>query len=202
MEWLLRWWCSCLSAKEGLVFGVPRGWRRRLTGRLGQIVCVRCMPEHHGSALTFSKNWRDRHPQPNVGGKLRTQPCCLLEEWSRFTFPEFRAPPPIDPEVEEWTHGWQYHASVARDTLFAKSVHLPPLSTDHQALRESQRGPCASRHFTNLPTSQKTTFTSEEFRALSDCTCSFLWTSASANAVNLWTCLVTTDHQHVHGLVC
>ena len=57
------------------------------------------------------------------------------------------------------------HASVARDTLFATRVHLPP-STDHQALRASQRGPCASRHFTCLPTSQETRFTSEEFRTL------------------------------------
>ena len=68
----------------------------------------------------------------------------------------------------EWTHGWQYHASVARDTLFATRVHLPPLSTDHEALRASQRGPCASRHFTSLPTSfptsSETTFTAEEFR--------------------------------------
>ena len=37
-----------------------------------------------------------------------------------------------DSEVGEWTHGWQFHASVARDTLFcnqrafATVVHRPP----------------------------------------------------------------------------
>ena len=89
-----------------------------------------------------------------------------VPEWSRFTAADCRAPQPVDPEVGEWTHGWQFHASIARNTLFATSVHLPPLSTDHQALRASQRGPCASRHFSSLPTSQETTFTAEEFRTL------------------------------------
>ena len=56
-----------------------------------------------------------------------------VPEWSKFSDPHFRAPQPVDPEVGEWTHGWQFHASVARDTLFATSVHLPPLSTNHQA---------------------------------------------------------------------
>ena len=56
-----------------------------------------------------------------------------VPKWSKFSDPDFRAPQPVDPEVGEWTHGWQFHASVARDTLFATSVHLPPLSTDHQA---------------------------------------------------------------------
>ena len=86
--------------------------------------------------------------------------------WSRFPVADFRAPQPVDPEVGEWTHGWQFHASVARDTLFATSVHLPPLSTDHRALRASQRGPCASRHFSCLPTCPETTFSAEEFRTL------------------------------------
>ena len=66
----------------------------------------------------------------------------------------------------EWTHGWQYHASVVPDSLFAISVRLPPLSTDDQALRASQRSLCPSRHFSCLPTSQETTFSAEEFRTL------------------------------------
>ena len=49
--------------------------------------------------------------------------------------------------------------------LLATSVHLPPLSTDHQVLRASQRCPCVSRHFSCLPSSQETIFTSEEFVA-------------------------------------
>ena len=55
-----------------------------------------------------------------------------VPEWSKFSDADFRAPQPVDPEVGEWIHGWQFHASVVRDTLFATSVHLPPLSTDHQ----------------------------------------------------------------------
>ena len=86
--------------------------------------------------------------------------------WSRFPVADFRAPQAVDPEVGEWTHGWQFHASVARDTLFATSVHLPLLSTDHRALRASQRGPCTSRHFSCLPTCPETTFSAEEFRTL------------------------------------
>ena len=84
-----------------------------------------------------------------------------VPEWSRFPVADFRAPQPVDPEVGEWTHGWQFHASVARDSLFATSVHVPPLSTDHQPLRASQRGPCASRHFSCLTTCQETTFSAE-----------------------------------------
>ena len=129
-------WCSCPSEKEGSAFGVGR--------------------RHEHSAF----------------GKPKTLPLCSqskgmeVPEWSKFSDPDFRAPQPVDPEVGEWTHGWQFQASVARDTLFATSVHLPPLSTDHQALRASQRGPCASRHLTSLPTSPETTFTAEEFRTL------------------------------------
>ena len=67
-------------------------------------------------------------------------------------------------EVGEWTHGWQFHASVARDSHFATRLHLPPLSMDHQVLRASQRGPCASRHFSCLPTCPENTFSAEEFR--------------------------------------
>ena len=52
-----------------------------------------------------------------------------VPEWSRFPVADFRAPQTVDPEVGEWTHGWQFHAPVARDTLFATSVHLPSLST-------------------------------------------------------------------------
>ena len=63
-----------------------------------------------------------------------------VPEWSKFSDPDFRAPQPVDPEVGEWTHGWQLLAT----TLFATSAHMPPLSTDHQALRASQRGPVLS----------------------------------------------------------
>ena len=83
--------------------------------------------------------------------------------WSRFPVANFRAQQPVNPEVGEWTHGWQFHASIARDTLFATSVHLPPLSTDHRALRALQRGPCASRHFNCLPTCPEHFFELKKF---------------------------------------
>ena len=41
-----------------------------------------------------------------------------VPDWSRFTAPEFRAPQPVDLEVGEWIHGWQLHASVARDSFW------------------------------------------------------------------------------------
>ena len=44
--------------------------------------------------------------------------------------------------------------------------YLPSLSSDLQGLRASQCGPCASRHFTVLPTSPDTSFAPEELRAL------------------------------------
>ena len=44
------------------VFGVPQDWHHRLIGRLGEIVCLRCMHEPHG--------------EPSACGKPRTQPRC------------------------------------------------------------------------------------------------------------------------------
>lgn len=86
--------------------------------------------------------------------------------WPEFCDPDFRAPQPTGHEPGEWRHGWQYHACAARDTHFAAHVHLPSLSPDLQGLRASQRGPCASRHFTALPTTPEAVFTPEQFRTL------------------------------------
>ena len=78
----------------------------------------------------------------------------------------------------EWTHGEQFHASVARDALFASSVHLPPLSTDHRAL------------WASLPTCPMTTYSAEKFHAALG---PFAHDSASAG--NCWTCVVTMDQR-------
>ena len=168
-------------------------FRRQPIGRPGQIVCPRCMPEHHKFARSFSRNWRDHHPEPSVFGKPRTQPRCWQHE--RMEVPDWSQSGRgrVDP-VGNFTH-------LLLATPFATRVHLPPLSTDHQALRASQRGPCASRHFTCLPSSQETTFTSEEFHTLMlvRLHLSIHVDGRVCNAVNLWTCLVTTG-QHVHGL--
>ena len=75
----------------GWVFGAPRGWRRRPIGRPGQIVCPRCMPEHHRSARSFSRNWRDHHPEPSVCGRPRTQPrCWQAKAWRCRIGPDLR----------------------------------------------------------------------------------------------------------------
>ena len=86
------------------------------------------------------------------GATLLARESMEVPVWSRFPVADFRAPQPVDRDVGESTHGWQFHASVSRDTLFATSVHLPPLSTNRRTLRASQRGPCALRHFNCLPT--------------------------------------------------
>ena len=167
----LQRWCSCLSGKEDWVFGALRDWHQRPIGHLGQTACLRFTHEHHMCVLSSWKNWRDLLREHSACEKPRTATLLASEGmevpvWSRFPVADFRAPQPVDPEVGEWTHGWQFHASVVRNSLFATSVHLPPLSTDHRALRASQRGPCASRHFSCLPTSPETTFSAEEFRTL------------------------------------
>ena len=138
-------WANCLSQVHARAPQVCTQFLQELEGLPSRAQCVR---EAQDAAALLAAEGME------------------VPDWSRFTVPEFRAPQPVNPDVGEWIHGWQFHASVARDTLSATRVHLPPLSTDHQALRASQRGPCASRHFICLPTSQETTFTSEEFRTL------------------------------------
>ena len=138
-------WADCLSQVHARAPQVCTQFLQELEGPPSRAQCVR---EAQDAAALLAAEGME------------------VPDWSRFKVPEFRAPQPVNPDVGEWIHGWQFHASVARDTLFATRVHLPPLSTDHQALRASQRGPCASRHFTCLPTSQETRFTSEEFRTL------------------------------------
>ena len=134
MVWLQRW-CSS-SGKEGWVFGALRDWHRRPIGILGRL-SVRCTHEHHMCVLSSWKNWRDllraqcvREAQDaaTLLGREGTE----VPEWSRFPVADFLVRQPVDPEVGEWTHGWQFHASVARDSLFcnwralATVVNRPP----------------------------------------------------------------------------
>ena len=136
-------WADCLSQVHARAPQVCTQFLQELEGPPSRAQCVR---EAQDAAALLAAEGME------------------VPDWSTFKVPDFPAPHPVNSEVGEWIHGWQFHASVARDTLFATRVHL--LSTDHQALRASQRGPCASRHFTCLPTSQETRFTSEEFRTL------------------------------------
>ena len=90
-------------------------------------------------------------------------------EWSKFRDPDFKPPQSDendDKEPSDWKHGWQYHACIARDTHFAMHSHLPTFSSDLRALRLSQKGPCASRHFTVVPTTAETSFSSSQFHVL------------------------------------
>ena len=86
--------------------------------------------------------------------------------WDNFREPDFKPPQPEAAEPGEWKHGWQYHACAARDSHFAAHAHLPPLHPSLRCLRSSQSGPCASRHFTVMPSSRDTTFTADRFRTL------------------------------------
>ena len=86
--------------------------------------------------------------------------------WDKFCDPDFRAPQPEGQQPGEWRHGWQFHACAARDHHFAVHVHLPALTPDLRALRHSQCGPCASRHFTALPTTPETVLNPAHFRTL------------------------------------
>ena len=104
------------------------------------------------------KNWRDLSRERDACEKPKTQQRFLpVRAWKCQSGPNSLSPisarRSLDLEVGEWLHGWQCH------TLFATSVHLPPLST-----RASQRGPCASRHVSC--TCQETVFSAEEFRTL------------------------------------
>ena len=102
-------------------------------------------------------------------GKPNTLPQCLQQmAWRCQSGPNSRTltSAPRSPSIQRWESGLMVGTHLLLDTLFLTSVHLHPLSTDHQALRAPQRGPCASRHITSLPTSSETTFTAEEFRTL------------------------------------
>ena len=121
-------------------------------------------------------------PPSSACRKPRTQPRCWpVKAWTCQSGPDSQLP--ISSRRNQSIQWWESGLTVGNFThlllatrFFATNVHLPPLSTDHQALRASQRGPCASRHFSSLPACQETTFTAEEFRTLlSVCTCPSLW---------------------------
>ena len=77
-----------------------------------------------------------------------------------------RPQPPDHTEPGEWRHGWQFHASIARETRFRAQTVLPSMSYADQAWLESRSGRCSGRHLTMIPTSPESTYTPERFRAL------------------------------------
>ncbi|CAK0856979.1 unnamed protein product [Prorocentrum cordatum] len=75
-------------------------------------------------------------------------------------------PEQTEPEPGEWKHGWQYHASAARDRRYREEVVLPSLTDDQQWMLDSQGGRCSGRHLALIPSTPESTFTPERFRAL------------------------------------
>ena len=102
----------------------------------------------------------------------------------------------------QWTHGWQFLASVARDTLFATSVHRCPQTTELHGHRDDVLVLRATSAV--CPLVRRPFFSAEEFRTLLLVRLHLpsTWTHVSASAGNCWTCMVTTDqHVHVVGLL-
>ena len=91
-----------------------------------------------------------------------TSTTCVCSAWKYQSGPDSLSQPVV-PEVGEWIHGWS---------------RLPLLSTDHQALRKSQRG-LVFRATSAVYPCQVTTFSAEDFRTLLlvVCTCPSTWTA-------------------------
>ncbi|CAK0876826.1 unnamed protein product, partial [Prorocentrum cordatum] len=75
-------------------------------------------------------------------------------------------PEQTEPEPGEWKHGWQYHASAARERRYREEVVLPSLTDDQQWMLDSQGGRCGGRHLALIPSTPESTFTPERLRAL------------------------------------
>ena len=165
MVWLQRW-CSCLSGKEGWVFGALRDWHQRPIGHLGQTVCLRCMHEHNMCVLSSWKNWRDLLRERNACGKPRTQPRCWpVKAWKCQSGPDSLSL--ISARRKQSIQRWESGLTVGNFThQLLATPFLQLACTCHRCPQASHRGPCASRHFSCLPTCQETTFSAEEFRTL------------------------------------
>ena len=76
------------------------------------------------------------------------------------------APAPDDAEPAEYSRGWQYIASDARNIHHRQRIVLPLLDTSSRALLRSQSGPQAGRFLTTLPTAPDRVITPEEMQVL------------------------------------
>ena len=61
------------------------------------------------------------------------------------------APDPQELDPGEWRHGWQYHASSAREADHRRNRVLPRLTTPERALLRSQAGRNYTRALTAVP---------------------------------------------------
>ena len=69
-------------------------------------------------------------------------------------------------EPGEFSHGWQYRAALALETLFRESVLMPSLDPAARALLRSQSGRGAAQVLMTMPTSPETTIKAERFRTI------------------------------------
>ena len=155
-------------------------------------VCRRSMFVLRRCALSFSGSWKDPHLEHSVFGNPNTLPQCLQQmAWRCQSGPNSPTltSAPRSPSIHRWESGLM--VAISRIPL-CTSVHLPPLSTDHQALRASQRGPDMSPASPQVrrPLSQPK---SSARCSSSDCICPSTWMTDSANVEHGWMCSATTD---------
>ena len=132
------------------------------------------LPMLHRRIPVHAEKWSEQleFAQANIAHVefLRELPCGLQEaELARRqlladgfhdcpTWEDIRAgvlpktPDPLDSAPGEWSRGWQYYASRARDNRFLEFEVRPHLSPTEQALLLSQGGPFASQYLQALPT--------------------------------------------------
>ena len=123
--------CVRARCRVAEIFARPLFHHQWLLGVLSRLFVAGPCPCTRG-VHTASRGGRTSHSEHSVLRKPNTLPQCWQQmAWSG---PNSRTltSAPRSPSIQRWE--W--------------SVHMPPLSTDHQALRASQRGPCASRHST------------------------------------------------------
>ncbi|CAK0830299.1 unnamed protein product, partial [Prorocentrum cordatum] len=110
-------------------------------------------------------------------------------------------PEQTEPEPGEWKHGWQYHASAARERRYREEVVLPSLTDDQQWMLDSQGGRCGGRHLALIPSTPESTFTPERFRALLQRRLR-LPLDATASRCNGRSCQAHLDERGDHRAAC
>jgi len=92
--------------------------------------------------------------------RVTLEGCRVFPSW-RQAAAGLRPPLPEEDDeadVGEWRHGWQYHASTAREKAYLERV-MDEAAAPERAMLRSQAGPSAGRWLTALPTSPATTLT-------------------------------------------
>ena len=74
-----------------------------------------------------------------------------------------RPPPPLNADLGEWQHGWQYHASSASEHHFRETVVLARSCAGDQAHLRSHSGPGVGAvfHRSDASAAARTTFSED-----------------------------------------